>query len=120
MTIEEYKKIKTPKYRNKKVETADGKFDSIKEKNRYDELLLLEKDGIITDIRRQVKFELIPSQYDEYEGKVAERALSYIADFVYIQNGERIVEDCKGYRTETYKIKKKLMLWIFGVKIREV
>lgn len=70
------------KYHNRKV-TRDGEtFDSVKEYRRFCELRLLERAGAVTDLRRQVKFELIPAQ--RIDGKVVERACSYVADFVYI------------------------------------
>lgn len=75
-------------------------------------LRLLERAGKISDLKRQVSFELIPKQNGE-------RACSYIADFTYWQDGQYVVEDCKGYRTEGYKIKRKLMLWVHGIKIHE-
>lgn len=101
------------KYGNIKTFTSDGiKHDSIKEANRWCELNLLLRAGVIQDLQRQVKFELLPKQ----EG---ERAVYYIADFVYTENGKRIVEDAKGMRTEAYKLKKKMMLYFHGIKIRE-
>jgi hypothetical protein len=101
------------KYGAKNVTTPDGeKFDSIKELNRWGVLRLLERAGKIQHLQRQVKYELIPKQDGE-------RACSYIADFVYHEDGKLVVEDCKGYRTEGYKIKKKLMLWVHGIKIKE-
>ena len=87
-------------------------FDSKKEFIRWCELRLLERAGKISDLKRQVKYELIPKQDGE-------RACNYVADFVYCQDGETVVEDCKGFRTEGYKIKRKLMLWVHGVKIKE-
>lgn len=102
------------KFGNKKI-TIDGEtFDSQKEYYRYCDLKLLERLGQIKDIQRQVKFELIPKQ----EG---ERAVTYIADFVYTdRNGKKVVEDTKGVRTKEYIIKRKLMLWRYGIKILEV
>lgn len=106
------------KYHSRKV-TRDGMtFDSTKEYRRYCELLLLERAGAIAELQRQVKFELIPSQ--RIGGKVIERACSYIADFVYIENGKKVVEDTKGFRTPDYIIKRKLMLWVHGIRIKEV
>lgn len=93
-------------------------FDSVKEYRRFCELRLIERSGAITDLQRQVKFELIPSQ--RIGGKVIERACSYIADFVYIENGKKVVEDTKGFRTPDYIIKRKLMLWVHGIRIKEV
>lgn len=108
------------KYNNKKI-TVDGQiFDSKKEANRYKELRLLEKAGAIKDLRMQVKFTLIPAQRDEATGKVIERECSYKADFVYEEEGETVVEDVKGFRTKEYVIKRKLMLWRYGIRIREV
>lgn len=101
------------KYHNIKTVTSDGiKHDSIKEANRWCELKLLERAGEIQDLQRQVKFELIPKQ----EG---ERAVYYVADFTYIEDGKKIVEDAKGCRTDVYKLKKKLLLWRYGIKIKE-
>lgn len=101
------------KYNNQKI-TVDGqKFDSKKEASRYRELRLLEKAGEIKDLRTQVKFKLIPAQRDEATGKVVERECSYKADFVY-------EEDVKGFRTKEYIIKRKLMMWRYGIRIREV
>lgn len=109
------------KYNNKKI-TVDGQiFDSKKEANRYKELRLLEKAGEIKDLRTQVKFNLIPAQRDEATGKVIERECSYKADFVYYEeDGETVVEDVKGFRTKEYIIKRKLMLYQYGIRIREV
>lgn len=109
------------KYNSKKT-VVDGKtFDSKKEANRYQELLLLEKAGVIKNLSRQVKFVLIPSQRDE-NGKVVERECSYKADFTYEEEGgiKTVVEDVKGFRTKEYIIKRKLMLWQYGIRIREV
>ena len=92
---------------------------------RYLELKLLEKAGEISQLERQVKYDLIPKQMDE-EGKMIERPTVYIADFQYRDNntGEFIVEDVKGYRRgqayAVFSLKRKLMLWRYGIKIREV
>lgn len=104
------------KYYNKKTQTIDGMvFDSKKEASRWGQLKLMERAGLIKDIQTQVKFELIPKQ----EG---ERACSYVADFVYTDcnTGKKVVEDTKGYRTEVYRIKRKLMLWVHNIKIIEI
>lgn len=108
------------KYNNKKVTVNGQVFDSKKEANRYKELLLLEKSGAIKDLRMQVKFTLIPAQRDEATGKVIERECSYKADFVYSEGEKTVVEDVKGFRTKEYIIKRKLMLWRYGIRIREV
>lgn len=103
------------KYHNRKVEIDGIKFDSTKEGQRYLELKLLLKAGKIRDLQMQVEFELIPKQ-------AGERACKYKADFVYhmADTGKMIVEDVKGLRTREYIIKRKLMLWRYGVKIVEV
>ena len=95
-------------------------FDSKKEFQRYHELKMLEKAGLINDLKRQVPFQLIPSQAEN--GRVVERAVKYIADFTYYENGELVVEDVKApaTRTDVYKIKRKLMLYVHGVHIREI
>lgn len=107
------------KYNSKKTVVDGQTFDSKKEANRYQELVLLEKAGVIKNLSRQVKFVLIPSQRDE-TGKVIERECSYKADFVYTEGGETVVEDVKGYRTKEYIIKRKLMLHVHGIRIREI
>ena len=101
------------KYHARKIKAPDGQvFDSVKEYHRWGCLRLLERAGAIKDLKRQVKYELIPKQSGE-------RACNYIADFTYIENGELVVEDVKGVRTDAYKIKKKLMLWVHGIRIKE-
>ena len=102
------------KYSNCKVCIDGEEFDSKKEAKRYQELLLLQKAGKISDLKRQVKFELIPKQDGE-------RACIYIADFQYhdADLGKMVVEDCKGCKTEVYRIKKKLMLWVHKIKVFE-
>ena len=107
------------KYRNRKVTRNGITYDSQKEANRHAVLKMLERAGKITDLQRQVKFELLPSQKDT-KGKVIERACSYVADFTYYENGVYTVEDTKGYRTPEYKLKKKMMLYFHGIKIKEV
>lgn len=107
------------KYRSRKITTKDGVFDSKKEYGRYCQLSLLENAGEIQGLRRQVPFELIPSQKGE-NGKVIERPCRYLADFVYIQDGKQVVEDVKGMRTPEYVIKRKLMLKVHGIVVKEV
>lgn len=107
------------KYHSKKTVVDGQKFDSKKEARRYQELLLLEKAGKIKNLSRQVKFVLIPSQRDE-NGKVVERECSYKADFTYEEGIKTVVEDVKGYRTKEYIIKRKLLLYQYGIRIREI
>ncbi len=106
------------KYHAKKTELDGITFDSKKEANRYAELKLLERSGAIHNLQRQVRYELIPAQ--KKDGKTVERACHYIADFVYEDNGKTVVEDVKGYRTKEYVLKRKLMLQVHGIEVREV
>lgn len=104
-------------------------FDSKKEARRYQELKLLESAGKIEDLKTQVKFTLLPAQREpdtvgpkggKIKGKVLEREVAYIADFVYVENGQMVVEDTKGMKTPEYVIKRKLLLYMTGIRIREV
>lgn len=107
---------KCGKYGNKKTTVGDLKFDSKKEARRYEELKVLESMGKITELRRQVKFELVPKQDGE-------KPVRYYADFTYQENGELVVEDVKSPATrenDTYIIKRKLMLHVHNIRIREV
>lgn len=122
------------KYGNKKIMTSDGTFDSRKEYFRFKELSLLERAGAIQNLKRQVKYVLIPAQYEPstevYKrgekkgqpkpGKMIEKECAYIADFVFEENGKTVVEDTKGFKTKDYIIKRKLMLYIHGIRINEV
>lgn len=106
------------KYHNEKVSIGNESFDSKKEARRYQFLVLMQRAGQITNLQRQVKYELIPAQY--IGGKCVERAVTYTSDFEYDKpSGEHIVEDCKGFRTDVYKLKKKHMLYKFGIRILE-
>ena len=122
------------KYGNKKVVVDGIIFDSRKEAQRYTELNLLEKAGKITGLERQREFVLIPAQRETTNeiytkgpnkgkfkpGKLVERKCSYVADFVYWDGYNLVVEDTKGMRTKDYIIKRKLMLYKFGIRIKEV
>lgn len=106
------------KYNAKRVTAPDGqKFDSKKEYRRWLELKLLERAGRITDLKRQVKYDLLPTQKKPSGG--SEIKVSYIADFVYWKNGKIVVEDVKGKKTDAYILKRKLMLYMHGIEILE-
>lgn len=109
-------KIKRNKYSNTKIVMDGIKFDSKKEARRYNELKLLEKNKQIIDLELQVKYPLQPSF--KYNGQTI-RAMSYIADFQYIDasSGLLVVEDVKGFETPVYKIKKKLFLYKYGSEV---
>jgi hypothetical protein len=100
-------------------------FDSSAEMRRWVQLQKMEKEGKITDLRRQVKFVLIPYQQKRFGDVIVyERECSYIADFVYIEDGQQVVEDVKGNTKgiayQYFVIKRKLMLERYGISIREV
>ena len=101
--------------RRKFHNTPTNGYASGREASRAAELKLLERAGKIEDLREQVPFELIPSQ-------PGERPAKYVADFVYTDRAseECVVEDVKGVRTREYVLKRKLMLWVHGIKIREI
>lgn len=126
-----YRRKNGNKYNNKKVEVDGIIFDSKREAERYQELSLLEKAGVIRDLQRQVKYILIPAQREPdiigkrggiKSGRVIEKECSYVADFVYFdkEKQENVVEDTKGFRTKDYTIKCKLMLYIHGIRINEI
>lgn len=132
------------KFNNKKMSTPDGEFDSKGEWERWLFLKEAEKNGQIKDLCRQVKFTLIPTQYrteivhlktkDKEVQRVAEREITYTADFVYKRHKknvpigmfgdaeiwERVVEDFKGFPNDRWPLKKAMMLYFHGVAIREV
>ena len=109
------------KYGAQKTSFQGRQFDSKKEAERFAYLRYMQMGKLIADLECQVKYELIPNQKDE-NGKVIERAVTYIADFVYadLKTGEKVVEDAKGVKTKEYIIKRKLMLHVHGIRIREV
>jgi len=107
------------KYKAVKITTDEGTFDSMGEYARWQDLKLLQRGGVITGLKRQVKFELIPKQKTK-DGKTVP-AVDYVADFRYYdtRKQEWITEDFKGMRTDVYKLKKKLMLFRWGIEIYE-
>lgn len=130
-------RYKRSKFGNKKIFRDGEWYDSLHEYQRYRELLLLQRAGKISDLERQVPFELIPAQYEyiptgeffkrgERNGQekvkriCLEHSVVYYADFVYTEDGKKVVEDAKGVRTKDYIIKRKLMFYIHGIKIREI
>lgn len=143
MSLKQYRQLKKQlkraqtgqenKYNNRKVVILGENFDSQKEADRWAQLKLMERAGSITDLQRQVKFVLIPAQRevirlkngDIKSGKVIEKEASYKADFVYTDTatGERVVEDVKSEITsknQTYVLKRKLMLQVYGIRVHEI
>jgi hypothetical protein len=127
---------KSSKYHSKKVTVNGITYASQKEYERFCALSLLQRAGAIQDLKYQVPFELIPAQFEiiptgefykrgELKGQpktkrvCVEQSVKYVADFTYTENGKQIVEDSKGFRTADYKIKRKLMLYIHGIRIKE-
>ena len=132
------------KFNNKKMQTPDGVFDSKGEWQRWLFLKDQERQGAIKDLQRQVKFVLIPTQYredvvhlktkDKVVKRVAEREVTYTADFVYhkktkeienplmghIEVWSRVVEDFKGFPNDRWPLKKAMMLWFHKIPVREV
>ena len=124
-------RMKNSKYGAHKTVIDGIEFDSKREAKRYNELKLLEKAGVISDLKRQVKYILIPAQREPdsvgkrggvIKGRLIERECSYIADFCYFDNESKkeVVEDTKGFRTPEYIIKRKLMLKEYGIRIQEI
>lgn len=120
-----------PKYGNKKAKHDGMIFDSRRERNRYIILSALQRAGEISDLRMQVTYELLPAIYEMEEKQLktkvkmvqrcAQRAVHYIADFVYKdKEGNEVVEDVKGLRTKEYLLKKKMMRALLGIQIKEV
>lgn len=107
------------KYGNHKCSLGDMKFDSKKERQRYLELEMMLNAGLITNLKRQVPFELLPAFY--HEGKKVQ-GIKYVADFVYDENGQQVIEDVKSDGTrsnQVYRMKKKWML-SKGLEIKEI
>lgn len=100
-----------------------GHGTSNKEKNRAAVLELMQKQGLISGLQKQVVYSLIPAHYEVVNGKrrCIERACTYRADFVYFdeRTKELVVEDTKGVRPTEYAIKRKLMLHEHGIRIKE-
>nr|DAG56517.1 MAG TPA: Endonuclease [Caudoviricetes sp.] len=108
--------VRGSKYHAKKTVVDGIEFDSAKEAKRYARLRDMAAVGEIEDLRLQVPFELLPSF--ECDG-VKYRGVKYVADFVYHRGGKVVVEDCKGFKTAEYKLKKKLMAYINHINIEE-
>lgn len=117
------------KYGNQKITIDNITFDSTGEGLRYKELKLLAKTGQITDLQLQKKFIIVPEIREPdtvgprggvKKGKLIQSAAYYVADFVYYdKNGKLVVEDFKGFKTDLYKLKKKLMKYIYDIDIKE-
>lgn len=98
--------MKRHKFNAKRTVAHGRSFASKKEARRYGELLVLEAAGKIENLRCQVRFKLV-------------QTVVYIADFEYLENGQRVVEDAKGFKTREYKTKRRLMAEQHRIHIRE-
>lgn len=109
------------KYRNKPCQVGAEKYRSQRERDRHQELLLLQRAGHIADLKREVPFELAPKVKIEGEDR-ARPAVKYIADFTYIElpAGRRVVADAKGMQTTVYRLKKHLLKTIHGIDLIEI
>lgn len=119
------------KYHSKKITINGITYDSKKEARRHARLLEMERNGEIKELNRQVKFVLIPAQREPdkvgprggvRKGKVIEREVSYLADFTYFQDGQYVVEDVKSAITRKeplFVVKRKLLLWVHGIRLKE-
>lgn len=123
--------LKSRKYGNRKLKFGENTFDSMKEYYRYLDLLQMEKEGKIKELQRQVKYLLIPAQREPStigarggikKGKLLEREIAYYADFVYrlADTDTLVVEDTKGVKTTEYILKRKMMLFFHGIRIKEI
>lgn len=99
------------KYRNKKTVVDGIKFDSQREATRYSVLKIMQSAGVISGLRLQVPFVIMVNGV---------KVCKYVADFVYIEKANQVVEDVKGMKTPTYNLKKKLMKAVYGIEIQEV
>lgn len=104
------------KYHARKTTVNGIMFDSRREADRYLVLKGMEEDGVIEDLRRQVRYELIPAF--DVDGRHY-RPVFYVADFVYVEDGKEVVEDVKGMRTDVYRLKSKLFARRHGMNIKE-
>lgn len=126
-------RAKKSKYNNKKIVNEFGTWDSKKELQRWLVLKEAEAQGVITNLQRQVKFELIPAVIEEYvehlktkdkiKTRVLQRPITYTADACYYKDGEYVVEDCKispKIKPDKYVLKNKMMFALKGIRIKEV
>ena len=118
------------KYKNEKVEFDGIKFDSKRERDRYMVLKDAERRGVISELKCQPKFTLIPAQYHEEAKQLKTKvkmvkkcdflAITYTGDFQYVKDGKVVVEDVKGMGTPEYKLKEKMMAYFHHIIIRRI
>ena len=130
MTVEEFRELARKQEEERQRLSGGSKYHatryngyaSKKEYNRAQQLKMLAKSGVISDLREQVRYLLIPGAHNPETGYLVERPVHYVADFVYTDNetGKTVVEDTKGFKTPEYIIKRKLMLFIHSIRIKEI
>lgn len=118
------------KYKNEKVEFDGIKFDSKRERDRYMVLKDAERRGVISELKCQPKFTLIPAQYHEEKKQMKTKvkmvkkcdflAITYTGDFQYVKDGKVVIEDVKGIVTPEYKLKEKMMAYFHHIIIRRI
>lgn len=104
------------KYKARKTVVDGITFDSRREADRYIVLKSMEENGAIENLRRQVRYELVPAF--DVDGRHY-RPIFYVADFSYREDGKEVVEDVKGMRTDVYRLKSKLFAKRYGMSIKE-
>lgn len=120
--IKSYGEISSGRIPHEKIKIGDETFDSLAEKDRYLELLVMQKAGIISDLVCHPRFEIIPKQ-ETPAGKLNFKAAHYTADFQYVRDGETVVEDVKSKYTreeKDYILRRKMMLYVNGIYVEEV
>lgn len=109
--------VKTNKYHAIKETVGNIKFDSKKERQRFEELNMLEQAGEIRNLKLQHEF-LLQGAFTDTTGERT-RSIKYIADFTYWKDNTFVIEDVKGMKTDVYKLKRKMMAEK-GWKITEI
>ena len=103
----------------KMIRTPEGEFYSALEYSRWRQLNTQLEKGMISNLERQVKYLLVPRQFDE-RGNLLEKAITYTAEFRYSVNGRVVLEDTKKHDTPDYIMKRKLMLYLHGIRLKEI
>jgi uncharacterized protein DUF1064 len=104
------------KYGNRRFVNEEGRWDSKREYARWCDLKLLQSSGKISELRRQVVYDLLPQCT---LGGRRHRPIRFVADFVYIEDGEKKVEDSKGFKNRLYMLKRRLMWQLLGIEVIE-
>ena len=110
MSAQQYRQLVTGTHANKygaiKTTVGNKTYDSKKEAHRAMVLKSMQEQGLISNLKEQQRF-VLQESYMNNKGKKI-RQIEYVADFTYTQDERQIVEDCKGIKTDVYKLKKKI------------